>query len=97
MKRSDLADLAAFARVARLRSFRRAAVDMNLSPSALSHAVRQLEERLGVRLLHRTTRSVLPSELKAFIEFTRQARATDPWGSGLPQPLQAGLTGPVPP
>lgn len=62
MRRPDLPDLAAFAAVARHRSFRRAAVELALSASALSHAIRGLEERLGVRLLNRTTRSVTPTE-----------------------------------
>lgn len=62
MNRSDLNDLAAFATIARLRSFSRAAAVLGLSPSALSHAMRGLEERLGVRLLARTTRSVSPTE-----------------------------------
>jgi DNA-binding transcriptional LysR family regulator len=54
----DLADLTLFASVARHRSFRRAAVELRLSTSSLSERVRALEERLGVRLLNRTTRSV---------------------------------------
>src|SRR5271170_538047 len=58
MDRSDLADLNAFVAVADLRSFRAAASRLGVTPSALSHSMRQLEERLGVRLLHRTTRSV---------------------------------------
>lgn len=62
MKRACLSDLQAFASVARLRSFRRAAEEMNVSPSALSHTLRGLETRLGVRLLNRTTRSVAPTE-----------------------------------
>lgn len=61
MKRGDLDDLAAFATVARTRSFTRAAAEMDLSPSALSHAIRSLEKRLGVVLLARTTRSVAPT------------------------------------
>ena len=61
MKRGDLDDLAAFAAVARARSFTRAAAELGLSPSALSHAMRSLETRLGVRLLARTTRSVAPT------------------------------------
>lgn len=61
MKRGDLDDLAAFAAVARVRSFTRAAAELGLSPSALSHAMRSLEQRLGVRLLARTTRSVAPT------------------------------------
>ncbi len=54
-------DLAAFAAVARHRSFTAAAARLGVSPSALSHAVRGLEDRLGVRLLNRTTRSVAPT------------------------------------
>ncbi|MEP7456120.1 LysR family transcriptional regulator [Phyllobacterium sp. SB3] len=62
MERSDLNDLLAFATVARERSFTRAAAVLGMSPSGLSHAMRGLEERLGVRLLARTTRSVAPTE-----------------------------------
>jgi DNA-binding transcriptional LysR family regulator len=58
MDRGDLANLTAFAAVADQRSFRAAASRLGVTPSALSHSMRQLEERLGVRLLHRTTRSV---------------------------------------
>src|SRR5258708_30235639 len=58
MKRGDLAELTAFVAVADLLSFRAAASRLGVTPSALSHAMRQLEERLGVRLLNRTTRSV---------------------------------------
>jgi DNA-binding transcriptional LysR family regulator len=61
MPRSDFDDLAAFASVARHRSLTRAAAELGLSPSALSHAMKALEERLGVRLLARTTRSVAPT------------------------------------
>ena len=58
MDRSHLADLTAFVAVAKRLSFRAAASQLGVTPSALSHAMRQLEERIGVRLLHRTTRSV---------------------------------------
>lgn len=58
MDRSHLADLTAFVAVADRLSFRAAASQLGVTPSALSHSMRQLEERLGVRLLHRTTRSV---------------------------------------
>jgi DNA-binding transcriptional LysR family regulator len=58
MDRSDLGNLTAFVAVADQRSFRAAASQLGVTPSALSHSMRQLEERLGVRLLHRTTRSV---------------------------------------
>ncbi|MDX0788283.1 LysR family transcriptional regulator [Sinorhizobium medicae] len=57
-----LADLDAFAAVARERSFRRAARKRGVSASALSEALRRLEAKLGVRLLNRTTRSVTPTE-----------------------------------
>ena len=62
-----LAELQAFAAVAEARSFRQGAARLGVSPSALSHAVRSLEGRLGVRLLHRTTRSVAPTEAGARI------------------------------
>ena len=62
MAREDFSDLAAFVAVARERSFTRAAAKLAVSTSALSHAMRGLEERLGVRLLTRTTRSVAPTE-----------------------------------
>jgi len=62
MQRGHLDDLAAFLAVARERSFTKAAAKLGLSQSALSHTMRALEERLGVRLLTRTTRSVAPTE-----------------------------------
>jgi DNA-binding transcriptional LysR family regulator len=62
MPRANINDLAAFVAVARERSFTRAAARLGVSPSALSHTLRGLEERLGVRLLTRTTRSVTPTE-----------------------------------
>src|SRR5215467_4275528 len=58
MRRGELADLTAFVAVADNLSFRVAAARLGVTPSALSHAMRQLEERLGIRLVHRTTRSV---------------------------------------
>jgi DNA-binding transcriptional LysR family regulator len=58
MDRGNLADLTAFVAVADHLSFRAAASQLGVTPSALSHSMRQLEERLGMRLLHRTTRSV---------------------------------------
>lgn len=61
MKREDMADLFAFALIAQEKSFTRAAVRLGLSTSALSHAIRLLEERLGTKLLNRTTRSVAPT------------------------------------
>jgi DNA-binding transcriptional LysR family regulator len=65
MTESNLADLDAFAAVARQRSFRGAALLRGTSASGLSEAVRRLETRLGVRLLNRTTRSVTPTEAGA--------------------------------
>jgi DNA-binding transcriptional LysR family regulator len=62
MARENIADLAAFVAVARERSFTRAAAQLGVSQSALSHTLRGLEERLGVRLLTRTTRSVAPTQ-----------------------------------
>lgn len=57
-RRSDFADLTYFLEIAKHRSFRRAGLEVGVSTSALSHAIRGLEERLGVRLLNRTSRSV---------------------------------------
>jgi DNA-binding transcriptional LysR family regulator len=62
LNRTDLADLSAFLVVAEERSFTRAAARLGLSQSALSHTIRRLEERFGLRLLTRTTRSVAPTE-----------------------------------
>jgi len=62
MARPSLHDLTAFVTVASRRSFRRAADELGTAPSTLSHAMRALEERMGVRLLNRTTRSVSPTE-----------------------------------
>jgi DNA-binding transcriptional LysR family regulator len=62
MPRENIHDLQAFLAVARERSFTRAAAQLGVSQSALSHTIRGLEERLGVRLLTRTTRSVSPTE-----------------------------------
>ena len=88
MKRGDLDDLAAFTAVAGARSFTRAAAELGLSPSALSHAMRALETRLGVRLLARTTRSVAPTAAgerllaslnPALAEVARGLSALDDW------------------
>ena len=62
MARENLNDLAAFVAVARERSFTKAAAKLRVSTSALSHAMRGLEERHGIRLLTRTTRSVAPTQ-----------------------------------
>lgn len=62
MARENINDLLAFLAVARERSFTRAAAKIGVSQSALSHTIRQLEARLGIRLLTRTTRAVSPTE-----------------------------------
>ncbi|HTB47325.1 MAG TPA: LysR family transcriptional regulator [Acetobacteraceae bacterium] len=62
MPRENLNDLVAFLAVAKQRSFTKAAAQLGVSQSALSHTIRGLEERLGLRLLTRTTRSVAPTE-----------------------------------
>jgi DNA-binding transcriptional LysR family regulator len=62
MQRENLNDLLAFIAVGRVRSFTKAAAKLGVSQPALSHIVRELEARLGVRLLTRTTRSVSPTE-----------------------------------
>lgn len=62
MRGSEFSELMSFVEVARLRSFRQAAKNLGLTPSALSHTIRALEQRLHVKLLNRTTRSVAPTE-----------------------------------
>lgn len=62
MNRTQLSQLAVLAAVAEHRSFRKAAAELAIAPSAVSHAVSALEESLGIRLLQRTTRSVAPTE-----------------------------------
>ncbi|HSH72286.1 MAG TPA: LysR family transcriptional regulator [Methylophilaceae bacterium] len=62
MKREEMADLTAFLAVAEERSFTKAAAKLGISQSALSQIMRRLEERLGMRLLTRTTRSVAPTD-----------------------------------
>jgi len=65
MTKPALNDLTAFAAIAAHRSFRKAADELGLSPSTLSHMMRALERNMGVRLLNRTTRSVSPTEAGA--------------------------------
>lgn len=62
MQNGQLSDIVAFLAVARHRSFTKAAAELGVSQSALSHAIRRLEDRLGLRLLTRTTRSVSTTE-----------------------------------
>lgn len=75
--RSELADLNVFMTIVRRRSFRHAAIELGVSTSALSHAMKALESRLGVKLLNRTSRSVVPTaaggELAASLERGFQA------------------------
>lgn len=74
MRREELGDLTAFLAVAEERSFTRAAARLGTSQSALSHTVRRLEAGLGLRLLTRTTRSVVPTEAgERLIETLRPA------------------------
>lgn len=84
MSRANLNDLAAFLAVVRARSFTKAAATLGVSPSALSHSLRGLEERLGVRLLNRTTRSVSPTEVGE-----RLRRAIGPHYEGIEAELAA--------
>ncbi len=67
MRASELSELAAFDAVARHRSFRRAGEERGVTPSAISHAVSQLEARVGIRLLNRTTRSVSLTDAGAML------------------------------
>src|SRR5436190_23839788 len=62
MREFDLRDLEAFVAVARTKNFRRAALESRVSVSSLSQRLRDMEERLGVRLMNRTTRSVALTE-----------------------------------
>jgi len=62
MRGQQLSDLTAFLAVAKKRSFTQAAAKLGVSQSAVSHTIRRLETRVGVRLLNRTTRSVAPTE-----------------------------------
>jgi len=74
MRRAELADLSAFVTVADQMSFRAAASRLGISPSAVSHSMRALEERLGVRLLNRTTRSVSLTDAGLRLEGLNQER-----------------------
>lgn len=74
MQREDLGAMSMFLAVAEERSFTRAAAKLGISQSALSHSVRRLESKLGLRLLTRTTRSVAPTEAgERLIETLRPA------------------------
>lgn len=90
----DLADLNAFLAVARARGFREASRTAGVGASTLSEAVRRLEASLGVRLLHRTTRSVTPTEAGARL-LERLAPALDEVAAalGAVDDLREGVTG----
>ncbi|MEN2977168.1 LysR family transcriptional regulator [Tistrella bauzanensis] len=82
MRGGDYVELTAFLSVAEERSFRRAAARLAMSPSALSHTIRSLEERLGARLLNRTTRSVSLTEAGQSL-FARLRPAMDEIGAAV--------------
>ena len=92
MRRADLADLTAFVAVADNLSFRAAASRLGVTPSALSHTLRHFEERLGFRLLNRTTRSVsLTDAGLRLLDRMRPASAAHPRrrrGAGAVHPLR---------
>lgn len=92
--RSELPDLAAFSIVVRRRSFKAAAIELGITTSALSHAIRRLEERLGTKLLNRTSRSVAPTP--AGLRFAERLEAGfDEIGSALSEidDVRAGAFG----
>ena len=92
--RADLADLHAFLAVARARGFREAARTAGASASTLSEAVRRLETTLGVRLLHRTTRSVTPTEAGArLVDRLGPALGEVEAALGAVDDLRVGVTG----
>ncbi len=96
MARPSLPDLDAFVAVATLRSFRRAADGLGIAPSTLSHAMRALEERMGVRLLNRTTRSVSPTEAGlALLGRLQPALASLDEALGSVAPFRGSVTGTV--
>jgi DNA-binding transcriptional LysR family regulator len=81
MRRDELADLMAFLGVAEERSFTRAAAKLGTSQSTLSHTIRRLEARLGLRPLTRTTRSVAATEAEerlVELDTERQYRSGEP-------------------
>ncbi|WP_184715924.1 LysR family transcriptional regulator [Caulobacter sp.] len=82
MRTTDLSELAAFDAVARHRSFRRAGEERGVTASAISHAVTNLETRVGIRLLNRTTRSVSLTDAGAML-LSRLSPAFDDIGSAM--------------
>ena len=96
MQRDELNDLAAFAVVAEEASFTRAAAKLGMSQSALSHAMKGLEERLEVRLLSRTTRSVSTTEAgEILLRFLRPALQDINIGLTSVGALRGGMSGAV--
>src|SRR6202051_4934799 len=93
MDRGSLADLTAFVAVADRLSFRAAASQLGVTPSALSHSMRQVEESLGVRLLNRTTRSV--SVTDAGLRLLEQLRPAVDQIAGALEDLNRERTRPV--
>lgn len=77
LERSDLADCVYFLAIAHHKNFRKAGLEMGVSASALSHSLKALETRLGVRLIHRTNRSVTLTEAGTIL----QNSITDPFKS----------------
>lgn len=65
LQRNELADLNVFLLICRRKSFRLAALELGVTTSAISHTLRSLEARLGVRLLNRTSRAVVPTDAGA--------------------------------
>jgi len=88
MRGSDFAELKAFAAVVERASFARAADHLGFSPSALSQTIRQLETRLGVRLLNRTTRSVAPTSAGARL-YERIARVIQDLDAAVAEAVEA--------
>jgi len=88
MRGSDFAELKAFAAVVERESFARAADHLGFSPSALSQTIRQLETRLGVRLLNRTTRSVAPTSAGARL-YERIARVIQDLDAAVAEAVEA--------
>jgi hypothetical protein len=78
MARENINDLIAFLAVARERNFTRAAAKLGVSQSALSHTIRELEGRLGLRLLTRTTRSVAPVDDRGIDHLGRCSGRSEP-------------------
>lgn len=100
MYKPSLTELTAFSAVARHRNFRAAADELGVSPSALSHTLRNLEQRMGLRLLNRTTRSVAPTEAGEWLagrlspllqEFDRTFEDIGTWGGRTAGTLRLSL------